>query len=480
MIFSSFTYLIFFCIVALFMAITKLRFLKDRFEEKSLRTFRHIILLIASYVFYGWWDWRFCFLMIVLTYISYISAKKNSQNGKYVRLFKIIGIVIPLVVLGIFKYFNFFVDSFCELFGIKGYSTLNIILPVGISFYTFQSMSYTIDVIRKKIPASGFLEVSLYVAFFPQLVAGPIVKAQEFIPQLKEERNISFKNLEKGLQIFLIGLFKKIVIADNLSVFVDQVFEKPAAFHSITVFLAVLSYSIQIYFDFSGYSDMAIGSAKCLGYDFNKNFNIPYIANNVSEFWKRWHISLSTWLQEYLYIPLGGNRKGKIRTYFNLLATMVIGGLWHGASWNFVIWGALHGLALCVHKIFASFNKSKRKNTLASLFSIFITYLFVCVCWVPFRSTSTTVTFEILKRMFMWENGILHVYTWTIIAFVLLLVSTLIAAFNSRKNNSTTISGFYPILNLSKFISWLFVFLFIEIIIGLAYTNSNPFIYFQF
>ena len=275
-------------------------------------------------------------------------------------------------------------------------------------------------------------------------------------------------------------MFKKIVIADNLSVFVDQVFEKPAAFHSITVYLAVLSYSIQIYFDFSGYSDMAIGSAKCLGYDFNKNFNLPYIAKNVSEFWKRWHISLSTWLQEYLYIPLGGNRKGKIRTYFNLLATMVIGGLWHGASWNFVIWGALHGLALCVHKMFASFNKSKRKNILTSLFCIFITYLFVCVCWVPFRSTSTTVTFEILKRMFTWQDGILHVYTWTIIAFVVLLVSTLIAAFNSRKNSIITISGFYPVLNLNKFTSWLLVFLFIEIIIGLAYTNSNPFIYFQF
>ena len=355
-----------------------------------------------------------------------------------------------------------------------------IILQVGISFYTFQSMSYTIDVIRKKIPASSFLEVSLYIAFFPQLVAGPIVKAQEFIPQLKEERNISLRNLEKGVQIFLVGLFKKVVIADNLSVFIDQVFEKPAAFHSITVILAVISYSIQIYFDFSGYSDMAIGSAKCMGYDFNRNFNLPYISKNVSEFWKRWHISLSTWLQEYLYIPLGGNRKGKVRTYFNLLVTMIIGGLWHGASWNFVMWGALHGVALCVHKIYATFNKCKKENILTSTLSIFITYLFVCVCWVPFRSTNTTATFEILKRMFTWQNGILQIYSWTIIAILVLLVGTVAAIVDSKKNNMKNISGFYPILNLSKFTSWLFVFLFAGIIIGLAYTNSNPFIYFQF
>jgi len=480
MVFSSFTFIAFFLIVSAFMLVTNLKCLKSRFQEKALRKYRHVVLLIASYIFYGWWDWRFCILMFVLTYISYISAKVISKQGKYVKLFKVIGIVIPLVVLGIFKYFNFFVESFYDLFGIKGYSTLNIILPVGISFYTFQSMSYTIDVIRKDVCDSSFLKVALYISFFPQLVAGPIVKAQEFIPQLEEDRNITFKNLERGIQIFLTGLFKKIVIADNLSVFVDQVFEKPAAFHSITVILAIISYSIQIYFDFSGYSDMAIGSAKCLGYDFNRNFNIPYISKNVSEFWKRWHISLSTWLQEYLYIPLGGNRKGKIRTYFNLLATMVIGGLWHGASWNFVIWGTLHGLALCAHKIFAKFNKHKKENIIISSASIFITYIFVCICWVPFRSESTTVTFEILKRIFTWQNGILHIYSWTIIAIVVLLIGTVAAVMKSKKSNNKNISGFYPILNLDRFTSWLILFLFAGVILALAYTNSNPFIYFQF
>ena len=479
MVFSSITFIVFFCIVASVMAITKLGFLRRKFEECILRKFRHIFLLAASYVFYGWWDWRFCFLMFALTVVAYVSAKKIEEE-KSVKLFKFIGTVVPLVVLGIFKYFNFFVDSFCDLFGIAGYTTLNIILPVGISFYTFQSMSYTIDVIRKQIPRSDFVEVALYIAFFPQLVAGPIVKAQDFIPQLKEDRNISLKNMEVGLQIFLMGLFKKIVIADQLSLFVDQVFEKPVAFHSVTVILAVIAYSIQIYFDFSGYSDMAIGSAKCLGYDFNRNFNIPYISKNVSEFWKRWHISLSTWLQEYLYIPLGGNRKGKVRTYINLLATMVIGGLWHGASWNFVLWGALHGTALCIHKMFKATRKNSKYSRIGALISILATYIFVCVCWVPFRSTDISTTFEIIKRMFAWHNGIVHIYFWALIAIAVVLLGTLVAAIKAKKQEKRVIMGFYPIFNLEKFGSLVLLFVFMGIILIFAYTNSNPFIYFQF
>ena len=480
MVFSSITFIVFFCIVASVMAITKLGFLRQRFEEHSLRKFRHLFLLAASYVFYGWWDWRFCFLMFALTYVAYISAKNIEENGKNVKLFKFIGIVIPLIILGIFKYFNFFVDSFCDLFGITGYTTLNIILPVGISFYTFQSMSYTIDVIRKCIPSANFVEVALYISFFPQLVAGPIVKAQDFIPQLKEDRNISLRNLEVGLQIFLMGLFKKIVIADQLSLFVDQVFEKPAAFHSISVILAVVAYSIQIYFDFSGYSDMAIGSAKCLGYDFNRNFNIPYISKNVSEFWKRWHISLSTWLQEYLYIPLGGNRKGKARTYINLLATMVIGGLWHGASWNFVLWGALHGTALCIHKMFKAMCKNRRNSRTQNLISILATYIFVCVCWVPFRSTDILTTFEIIKRMFVWHSGIVHIYFWVVVAIAVVLMGTLAAVIRAKKQGESVVTGFYPIFNLEKFSSLILLFVFMGIILIFAYTNSNPFIYFQF
>jgi alginate O-acetyltransferase complex protein AlgI len=239
------------------------------------------------------------------------------------------------------------------MWGIERVGSLPIILPVGISFYTFQSLSYTIDVYRKKIVAEkDFLKLALYISFFPQLVAGPIVRASDFLPQLEEHRNVSLHNFKIGIQIGIFGLFKKVVIADWLSVFVDDVFSTPNAFHAMSILLAVIAYAIQIYFDFSGYSDMAIGCAKCLGYDFARNFNMPYISRNISEFWRRWHISLSSWLKEYVYIPMGGNRKGICRTYIHNMVTMLLGGLWHGADWTFVAWGGVHGIALCIHKVY--------------------------------------------------------------------------------------------------------------------------------
>jgi alginate O-acetyltransferase complex protein AlgI len=348
MVFSSISFFVFFLIVVLAMALTKIKI----FSKLRLR---HSILLIASYIFYGWWDWRFCLLMAVLTLIAYVSALGIICHPAK-KICVIIGVAVPLVILGFFKYFNFFVSSFEEMWGITKNNSLYIILPVGISFYTFQSLSYTIDVYRKKISAEkDFFKLALYIAFFPQLVAGPIVRAGDFMPQLKEDRNISYDNFKAGIQIFIFGLFKKVVIADWLSVFVDDVFRTPAAFHAISLVLAVIAYSIQIYFDFSGYSDMAIGCAKCLGYDFERNFNLPYISSNISEFWTRWHISLSSWLKEYLYIPLGGNRKGAARTYVNNMLTMLLGGLWHGANWTFVVWGGIHGAALCVHKIYKQY-----------------------------------------------------------------------------------------------------------------------------
>ena len=312
---------------------------------------RQAVLLIASYVFYGWWDWRFCFLMLGLTVVAFFTAlglEKRPGDKKIVAA----GVIVPLAVLFFFKYMNFFVDSFCGAFGITAPGALAIILPVGISFYTFQSLSYTIDAWRGKVEIShDFMKFALYIAFFPQLVAGPIVKAADFLPQLDEERRPTKRGLAGGLSIFFWGLLKKAVLADQLSPFVDAVFAAPNAYASVSVALAVLAYAMQIYFDFSGYSDMAIGCAKCMGYDLAKNFDLPYISKNVSEFWKRWHISLSSWLQQYLYISLGGNRKGRTRTYVNLMLTMLLGGLWHGAGVNFIIWGGLHGAALCVHQV---------------------------------------------------------------------------------------------------------------------------------
>jgi alginate O-acetyltransferase complex protein AlgI len=236
---------------------------------------------------------------------------------------------------------------------------------------------------------------------------------------------------------------------------------------------------MQIYFDFSGYSDMAIGSARCLGYELTKNFNIPYISKNVSEFWKRWHISLSTWLQEYLYIPLGGNRKGKVRTYFNLMITMLLGGLWHGASWTFVVWGGLHGLALCIHKVFCSLVKKKTyKNMVTKIISIIATYCFVCFCWIFFRADSLGMAIIVIKRMLTLSKGITHIYTWTFISFAFMVICT-ISAYRQSKFK-TKVEGYYMLKDLSKISSLVLLFVVIGLMIGLAYTGSSPFIYFQF
>ena len=358
--FASFEFILFFLIVLLCTAIL---------EKMGWNRGKEVFLLLASFFFYGYWDWRFCFLLLFVIAIAYFSAK---AVDKKVCLWA--GIAVPLAVLAVFKYFNFFLSSLSAVTG-QSLGTLKIILPVGISFYTFQALSYVIDVHRKKLSVEhDFVRLALYLSFFPQLVAGPIVRASDFLPQLKEDRRITLGGLEQGVQLIVFGMLKKMVLADHLSVFVDDVFRVPGAFHWATILLAVVSYSIQIYFDFSGYSDIAIGCAKCMGYDFLPNFNLPYLSENITVFWRRWHISLSTWLREYLYIPLGGNRRGKTRRFINLFLTMLLGGLWHGANWTFVFWGFLHGLALCVDKVIP---RGAQRNWLAKAAGMMGTYLFV-------------------------------------------------------------------------------------------------------
>ncbi|MBQ5357597.1 MAG: MBOAT family protein, partial [Oscillospiraceae bacterium] len=407
-----------------------------------------------------------------------LQAEKKNR-----RIYLIIGVAAPLIILGVFKYFNFFVDSFCYAFGIDNPNILNIILPVGISFYTFQSMSYTMDVYRKKMNCEkSFIKVALYIAFFPQLVAGPIVKAKEFIYQLYEDRNINWENFKAGIQIFVFGLFKKIVIADNISVCVDAVFAMPQKYHAISIIMAVIGYSVQIYCDFSGYSDMAIGAAKALGYDLSRNFNMPYIAKNISAFWKRWHISLSTWLQEYLYISLGGNRKGAVRTYINLFLTMLIGGLWHGASWTFVVWGALHGCALCIHKIWMKFMKHDKNHSgtvAGNICSGVLTYVFVAFCWIFFRAENFDIARAVIEGITGWQDGIIYISSWTVFGIASAVISTLIAWIRSRVRK-TDIQGFYLILDLESIFGLVVLFVALGICFALAYTGSNPFIYFQF
>lgn len=470
--FNSLAFLVFFPIVCALAALLR--------GEKHMRL-RHIMLLIASYVFYGWWNWKFCFLMLLMSAVAYICALSYSRSGRKLPVY--IGVIFPLIVLGIFKYFNFFVGSFCAAFGIANPGTLNIILPVGISFYTFQSLSYTIDVYRGKLEAEkDFVRLALYIAFFPQLVAGPIVKAGDFIPQLYQDRQISFRNMELGLQFFAFGLFKKIVLADNISVFVDAVHQAPAAYSSVTLLLAAYAYALQIYFDFSGYSDMAVGCAKVLGYDLSRNFNLPYLSKNVSEFWKRWHISLSTWLQEYLYFSLGGNRCSKARAALNLFLTMTIGGLWHGANWTFVLWGALHGAALIVHKQFAKFRAKlgfEGESALWTAFSVFLTFTYVSFCLVVFRADSIAKAGQFILAALSFNQGITHISFWAVTALVLTALASLAAIIRSRRNGSA-IEGYYPVVSLSSIKGLVIFFCFIGLTLGLAYTGETPFIYFQF
>lgn len=436
---------------------------------------RKIVLLIASYIFYGYWDWRFCFLLLLISLTVFFCAKKIDKG----KIYTVIGVVFPLIALGFFKYFNFFVGSFVSLFNIKNIGALNIILPVGISFYTFQSLSYIIDVKRKTIKAeNSFLNLALYISFFPQLVAGPIVKASDFLPQLRDNRKITTANIEAGIQIFVFGLFKKVVLSDNIAPFVDDVFERTELYSSLSIVMAVIAYSFQIFLDFSGYSDMAIGCAKIFGFDFNKNFNMPYASRNVSEFWKRWHISLSSWLQSYLYIPLGGNRKGTARTYANLIITMLLGGLWHGAEWTFVVWGLLHGLALCINKMYRKLthhNKNYSGTAAGNIISIFITYIFVCFCWIFFRAENMSQAIEIIKAIIQMKSGINFPYIWLIATAVLIVAATIIAFYRDKRINS-----FYPLFNLKKLSGLVCFITFTGIVIIFAYTGANPFVYFQF
>ena len=478
--FNSLTFLIFFSVVCVLMALTNTAFFRAMDRARRMRL-RHVLLLLASYVFYGWWNWACCGLMLGLTLVAYFCALH--LEGKRRKLVLSFGIVLPLLILGIFKYFNFFVDSFCQAFGIVRAGTLNILLPVGISFYTFQSLSYTIDVSRGRIaPEHDFVRTALYVAFFPQLVAGPIVKAGDFIPQLHEERGISMAGLAEGVQIFAFGLFKKMVLADNLSVFVDAVHEAPAAYSSLTLLLAAYAYAIQIYCDFSGYSDMAVGCARILGYNLPRNFNLPYLSQNVSEFWKRWHISLSSWLQEYLYIPLGGNRRGEARTYLNLMLTMLIGGLWHGANWTFVTWGALHGLALCVHKIWAKWRKrrgSAAPGPLGTALSVLLTFHWAAFCFVVFRASSVKEAFLIFRGIFTLRPGVTHIAFWAVAALALMALAEAAACLRSRRRGIAP-EGYYPILDLTAIQGLTLFFAFLGLTLALGYTGQSPFIYFQF
>lgn len=354
------------------------------------RKIRAPLLLVASCVFYAWWDYRFLSLIIISTVVDFVVARRMRPQTRAVvrKRLLLASVLVNLGILGFFKYWGFFVNSTAGALASLGLGAnlpvLQVVLPVGISFYTFQTMSYTIDVYRGRFePEPDFIRFALFVCFFPQLVAGPIERAEHLLPQIRrlgDGRPSS--DWSRGLQLIVRGLFRKIVIADGVSSIVNEVFASPTSYGGVTLAVGIVAFSLQIYGDFAGYTDVARGSAKLFGVDLMENFRVPYRAEGFSDFWRRWHISLSTWLQDYLYIPLGGNRGSRLETIRNLMITMLLGGLWHGAGWGFVIWGGLHGVYLVVERVRA-WAVGRRPR-----FPTWLVFVIVSLTWVPFRAAS--------------------------------------------------------------------------------------------
>jgi alginate O-acetyltransferase complex protein AlgI len=394
MVFNSITFLIFLTVV-----LTAYYRLQHRGQN--------ILLVIASYVFYGWWDWRFLSLLLFTTVFDFWCAQRleKETNSHRRKMFLSFSMAVNLGVLGAFKYFNFFADSLghvLNFFGMKAsFPVLHIVLPVGISFYTFMSMSYTIDVYRRQLKATNnLLDFMLFVAFFPHLVAGPIVRASILLPQCQRTRVISATQVTSGVWQILMGYIKKVVIADRLSEVVNWGFNQSAPpFSNLNAWIILYAFAFQIYGDFSGYSDIARGLAKLMGFELVTNFKAPYLVTNPTAFWQHWHISLSTWLRDYLYIPLGGNRKGRIRTYINLMLTMLLGGLWHGAGAAFVLWGLFHGVLLSIHHAWRNLTGAQKTSDVNSapalpglgariltLVLILVFFHLTCIGWLLFRA----------------------------------------------------------------------------------------------
>lgn len=372
-------------------------------------TGRKIWLLGCSYFFYGAWDWRFLLILMASTAMDFTIGRMLTQTEDPRRRkgWVALSLCINLGLLGFFKYFNFFVasaTSFALWLGLPAHwHTLNIIIPVGVSFFTFQSMSYTLEVYRRHQPAErSLLDLAFFIAFFPQLVAGPIVRAMSFLPQTKTKREFSRVDIRGALVLFLIGFVKKACVAEGVAPFVDRYFGHPESYTALSAWLGVVLYAIQIYCDFSGYTDMANACARLLGYELAVNFNFPYFARNIGEFWHRWHISLSSWLRDYLYISLGGNRGSKLFTYRNLMFTMVLGGLWHGGGWNFVIWGLLHGVALVGHR---ELSGRLPKGFSFGWFGTGLTFYWVCIAWIFFRAVNLSDALVALRGFVLFQSS---------------------------------------------------------------------------
>lgn len=452
---------------------------------------QNIFLVCVSYLFYGWWDWRFLGLIIFSTLIDYAVGRALAGELKQTKRTTLLwlSIIVNLGFLGFFKYFNFFLDNFTTAFTFFGgevsVRALNIVLPVGISFYTFQTLSYTIDVYKRKLePTKDVVAFAAYVSFFPQLVAGPIERATQLLPQFYKRRSFNYGAATDGMRQILWGLFKKMVIADNCAVFADMAFTQGQDHSGSTLFLGAVFFAFQIYGDFSGYSDIAIGTARLFGFNLMQNFAFPYFSRDIAEFWRRWHISLSTWFRDYLYIPLGGSKGGRLLNIRNIFIIFIVSGFWHGANWTFIAWGALNAMFFLPLFIL---NRNRRNleavapgkwfPSIRDGFSILGTFSLTCLAWVFFRAEDVSHAIGYVSNVFSWSFFNLPELSQKDIVILGLIALLLGIEWKGRTDQYgfQTIGRAWPVpLRWSLYLALLFV------VVMFHRTEETPFIYFQF
>ncbi|PQV47281.1 D-alanyl-lipoteichoic acid acyltransferase DltB (MBOAT superfamily) [Jejuia pallidilutea] len=450
---------------------------------------QNALLVVASYVFYGWWDWRFLSLIIFSSLIDYtigIHLKKESQLNKR-KILLWTSILVNLGFLGFFKYYNFFVDNFIEAFSFFGQqiqpNTLDIILPVGISFYTFQTLSYTIDVYKRKLePTKDIVSFLAFVSFFPQLVAGPIERATNLLPQFYKKRTFHYSRAVDGCRQILWGFFKKVVIADNCAEYANQIFNNSDDYSGSTLLVGALFFTFQIYGDFSGYSDIAIGTARLFGFNLKQNFAFPYFSRDIAEFWRRWHISLSTWFRDYLYIPLGGSRGGTWMKVRNTFIIFLVSGFWHGANWTFIVWGLLNALyflpLLLAKRNRNNLNVVAQNSVLPSikeLFNIFVTFSLTVIAWVFFRAETIAHAFSYLKELFTASLFSIPIIRPSNI--LVLIVFFIIIEWLGRRQKYAIQTLMF---NTSKPLRWSFYMVLVALVFIFSNQSQQEFIYFQF
>jgi len=463
LIFNSIDFIIFFCIVIpVYFAL----------KQNQKRYF----ILFASYFFYGWWNPYYLVLIFASSFIDYYASRKifSADSLKKEKFWLITSVLVNIGILFTFKYANFF----AHLLSItsKDNTFINVLLPVGISFYTFQTMSYTIDVFRKKIkPEKSIVNFALYVAFFPQLVAGPIERAEKIIPQLKQNNAFDNERIAKGLFLMIVGFFQKVVIADNLAVFVDIVYNNPENYKGLSIAIATLFFAFQIYNDFAGYTNIARGVALMMGINLSVNFKQPYLADSIKNFWQRWHITLSSWFRDYVYISMGGNKNKSFKWIFVIIITFSLSGLWHGAKLTFIVWGVLNAFLYLLEHFIEKYLKIKNKNKVVKLFRVIFTFILINFLWIFFRADSLQDSTIILKNLFVFDFSLPFDRKWMLICFLLISLNIIFDVFEYKK---------------MEFQEWIFkqrdvvlisiTYLLMLFIFFIGNWHLTPFIYFQF